>query len=65
MELRQLQREMQSELLGGESTIEAHIADAPPLTTEARLGIYRHAYVARLDRGAPRLLPGAASDPRR
>ena len=48
MELRQLQREMQSGLLEGRSAIEAHIADTPPLTTEARLGIYRHAYVARL-----------------
>jgi hypothetical protein len=48
MELRRLQREMQNELLGGESVIEGHIADTPPLTTEARLGIYRHAYVTRL-----------------
>ena len=48
MELRRLQREMQSGLLGGESAIEALIADTPPLTKEARLGIYRHAYVARL-----------------
>jgi hypothetical protein len=48
MELRQLQREMQSGLLGEESAIEAHIADTPPLTKEARLGIYRHAYVTRL-----------------
>jgi hypothetical protein len=48
MELRQLQREMQSGLLGEESVIEAHIADTPPLTKEARLGIYRHAYVTRL-----------------
>jgi hypothetical protein len=48
MELRQLQREMQSGLLGEESVIEAHIADTPPLTKEARLGIYRHAYLARL-----------------
>jgi hypothetical protein len=48
MELRQLQREMQSELLGAQSGIESHIVDTPPLTTEARLGIYRHAYVTRL-----------------
>jgi hypothetical protein len=48
MKLRQLQREMQSGLLGEESSIEAHIADTPPLTQEARLGIYRHAYVTRL-----------------
>jgi hypothetical protein len=48
MELRQLQREMQRGLLGDESLIEAHIADTPPLTREARVGIYRRAYVARL-----------------
>jgi hypothetical protein len=48
MALRQLQREMQRELLGEESLIEAHIADTPPLTREARIGIYCHAYVARL-----------------
>ncbi len=48
MDLRRLQREMQSRLLGGESVIEVHIADTPPLTTDARLGIYRHAYVTRL-----------------
>jgi hypothetical protein len=48
MELRQLQREMQSGLLGEESVIEAQIAETPPLTKEARLGIYRHAYVTRL-----------------
>lgn len=46
--LRQLQREMQCGLLGEERAIEAHIADTPPLTKEARLGIYRHAYVSRL-----------------
>lgn len=48
MALRQLQREMQNGLLGERSAIEAHIADTPPLTREARVGIYRHAYVARL-----------------
>jgi hypothetical protein len=48
MELRQLQREMQEGLLGEERAIEAHIADTPPLTKEARLGIYRHAYATRL-----------------
>jgi hypothetical protein len=48
VELRRLQREMQRGLLGEESVFEAHIADTPPLTREARLGIYRHAYVARL-----------------
>jgi len=48
MKLRQLQREMQSGLFGAGSAIEAQIADTAPLTKEARLGIYRHAYVARL-----------------
>ena len=48
MELRQLQREMRNALFGEASAIEAYIADTPPLTKEARLGIYRHAYVTRL-----------------
>jgi hypothetical protein len=48
MALRELQREMQNGLLGETSAIEAHIADTPPLTRGARVGIYRHAYVARL-----------------
>jgi hypothetical protein len=48
MELRELQRELQRELLGGTSAIGAAIVEAPPLTVDARLGIYRHAYRARL-----------------
>jgi hypothetical protein len=48
MQLRQLQLEMQRALLGEESGIEACIADTPPLAKEARLQIYRHAYLARL-----------------
>src|ERR1700761_7891659 len=48
MELRQLQRAMQDSLYGADTAVEAHIADTPPLTKEARLGIYRHAYVSRL-----------------
>ncbi len=48
MLLRQLQRELQRELLGGASSISAAIAETAPLATETRLGIYRHAYVARL-----------------
>lgn len=48
MQLRELQREMQRELLGGTSSIDSAIAETPPLATQARLGIYRHAYVARL-----------------
>lgn len=46
--LRQVQREMQRALIGEQSGIEAWIADTPPLAKEARLGIYRHAYGARL-----------------
>jgi hypothetical protein len=48
MELRELQRELQRELLGEASVIGAAIVQAPPLTVDARLGIYRHAYRARL-----------------
>jgi hypothetical protein len=48
MELRRLQREMQRDLFGDESAIGACIAETAPLATHARLGIYRHAYVARL-----------------
>jgi hypothetical protein len=48
MELRELQRELQREILGGTSAIGAVIVEAPPLTVDARLGIYRHAYRARL-----------------
>jgi hypothetical protein len=48
MELRELQRELQRELLGGTSAIGATIVEAPPLAVDARLGIYRHAYRARL-----------------
>jgi len=48
MQLRQLQREMQRELFGAPSEIAAVIAETPPLCTQARLGIYRHAYRARL-----------------
>ena len=48
MQLRELQRELQRDLLGEPSTIGAAIVEAPPLTVDARLGIYRHAYRARL-----------------
>lgn len=48
MELRELQREMQRGLVGEESMIEVCIAETPPLTKDARLRIYRHAYAARL-----------------
>ncbi len=48
MRLRELQREMQRELLGEPSEIAQAIAETAPLATEARLGIYRNAYVARL-----------------
>jgi hypothetical protein len=48
MQLRQLQQELQRHLLGESSAIAAAIVDAPPLPADARLGIYRHAYRARL-----------------
>jgi hypothetical protein len=48
MELRELQRELQRELLGEPSAIGAEIVEAPPLPVDARVGIYRHAYRARL-----------------
>jgi hypothetical protein len=46
--LRQLQRDLQSHLLGEPSSIADAIVDAPPLPTPARLGIYRNAYRVRL-----------------
>src|SRR5229473_8390591 len=46
--LRQLQRELQSHLLGEPSSIADAIADAPPLSVADRLGIYRNAYRIRL-----------------
>ena len=48
MALRELQRELQRDLLGGTSAVSAAIVEAPPLSVDARLGIYRHAYQARL-----------------
>src|SRR5260370_38876226 len=44
----QLQRELQSLLLGEPSSIAEAIADAPPLSVADRLGIYRNAYRVRL-----------------
>jgi len=46
--LRQLQRELQSHLLGEPSSIADAIADAPPLSVADRLGIYGNAYRVRL-----------------
>jgi hypothetical protein len=46
--LRRLQQELQSCVLGEDSTISAAIVDAPPLPIAARLGIYRNAYQVRL-----------------
>src|SRR5580692_8263464 len=46
--LRQLQRELQSHLLGEPSSIDQAIAEAPPLSVADRLGIYRNAYRVRL-----------------
>ena len=48
MQLRELQRAMQRELLGEPSAIAQAIAETPPLATQTRLGIYRNAYMARL-----------------
>jgi hypothetical protein len=48
MQLRQLQRELQRDLLGETSAIGGSIVDAPPLPADARLGIYRNAYRVRL-----------------
>jgi hypothetical protein len=47
-QLRRLQQDLQSYLLGEDSTISAAIVDAPPLPIAARLGIYRNAYQVRL-----------------
>ena len=46
--LRQLQRALQSHLLGEPSTVVDAIVDAPPLPALERLGIYRNAYQVRL-----------------
>src|SRR3984893_8547971 len=46
--LRQLQRDLQSHLLGEASSIVDAIVDAPPLPIPERLGIYRNAYRVRL-----------------
>jgi hypothetical protein len=48
MQLRQLQQEMQRELLNEPSSIRSAVIDAPPLPVDARLGIYRNAYRNRL-----------------
>ena len=47
-QLRQIQQELQSHLLGGDSAIATAIVDAPPLPILERLGIYRNAYRVRL-----------------
>jgi len=46
--LRQLQSDLQNHLVGEPSAIADAIVDAPPLTIDARLGIYRNAYRVRL-----------------
>ena len=48
MALASLQRALQAHLLGQPSGIAGLIVDAPPLQVSERLGIYRHAYGARL-----------------
>lgn len=47
-QLRQLQWELQSHLLGAHSGIADAIVDSPPLSIADRLGIYAHAYRVRL-----------------
>jgi hypothetical protein len=46
--LRELQQDLQRHLLGEGFAIVDDIIDAPPLPAAERLGIYRHAYQARL-----------------
>ncbi|MGC1522498.1 MAG: DNA-binding domain-containing protein [Steroidobacteraceae bacterium] len=46
--LRELQRDLQSHLLGADPAIVDAVLDAPPLPTLERLGIYRNAYRVRL-----------------
>jgi hypothetical protein len=46
--LRQLQSDLQKHLVGEHSAIADAIVDAPPLTIDARLSIYRNAYRVRL-----------------
>jgi hypothetical protein len=48
MQLRQLQQEMQRELLNEPSSIRSAVIDAPPLPVQERLDIYRNAYRIRL-----------------
>jgi hypothetical protein len=48
MQLRELQCALQRDLLGERTSIGTAIVDSPPLPVDARLGIYRHAYRARL-----------------
>lgn len=47
-DLLRLQSELQRHLLGEASAIAAHIADGPGIHAARRLGIYHHAYRARL-----------------
>jgi hypothetical protein len=46
--LRELQRDLQRHLLGETSSVTAAIVDAPPLSAQDRLAIYRNAYQVRL-----------------
>jgi hypothetical protein len=57
MALRELQRELQRDLLGERSAVSEAIVEAPPLSVEARLGIYRHAYRARLTEALDDIYP--------
>jgi len=57
MQLARLQRELQRDLLGVENAIASAIVEAPPLATEERLAIYRHAYRARLTEALDDIYP--------
>ena len=48
MQLRQLQQDLQSHLMNGGDGILRQIVDSAPLSRQARLNIYRNAYVNRL-----------------
>ncbi len=48
MPLHRLQQDLQAHLLNGSVEILPHIAQAPPLSPQSRLAIYRNAYVSRL-----------------
>lgn len=48
MSLRDLQTQMQAQVMAGANASPAYVTNAPPLSPAARLGIYQTAYVSRL-----------------